>query len=629
MANSGSLTKSAAFGNVTLSWNVTSQDVYTKKSVVAFKLTIYRSSNISSSAPKDYSITFNDTVVKSGTNTIGGSGTKTLAEGSVTLTHLDNGTCSFTFGFSQDIEITWSGKWNGTLTASGYDTLNRLYTPTVPILSASTIEMGQNLTITLNRDSPFYTHMLQYTWGSQLVNVNIADGVGTSYVWTIPMDFANYIQNGTSGTCILRVYTYEGNMLIGVNTVSFTATVPASVKPTISSVTLSDTGSNVAVGWGVWVQSKSKLHVKVAASGAYSSRIVVYQISALGISTATNDSDIGVILSSGSVKVDITVTDSRGRTATASRTIDVEAYEDPVIETATIERANNTGTPIDNGTFAKIKLKATGSSVSGNNTVQAKVYHMRSDAESWTLARTILVAYSFDDIVMIGNMEPSRSYAYKIELTDAFGTTLAELTLRAEGAVVGWMAGGIGVSFGKAAEESYTADFDWKIHGRQGAKIDGAIDADVIKVNGIQTLQLLDILSVYRGTNVQLGVSSSYVSIDFSKIVYSLNGLLTISGGGVLIPEGVRAVKVSAQVCLGADTAGARYVQVSKNAFSDTLARSQKQHASTSVPETHVIAGALALVNAGDIILVGVYGNTSDWIYGNFNQTYLTVEAYA
>ena len=79
MANSGSLAKAAAFGNVTLSWNVTSQDIANKKSVVAFKLTIYRSSSISSSAQKDYSITFNGSVVKSGTNTIGGSGTKTLA----------------------------------------------------------------------------------------------------------------------------------------------------------------------------------------------------------------------------------------------------------------------------------------------------------------------------------------------------------------------------------------------------------------------------------------------------------------------------------------------------------------------------------------------------------------------
>lgn len=171
-------------------------------------------------------------------------------------------------------------------------------------------------------------------------------------------------------------------------------------------------------------------------------------------------------------------------------------------------------------------------------------------------------------------------------------------------------------------------DSAWKLHGRKGAQFDEALDAVGYRIGGKSMLCPVDILSIYRGTNMQLGTSSEYVSLDFTKTVYSLEGLLTISNGGILIPEGVRAIKVAAQVCLGAATAGARYMQVSRNTFADTLARSQKQHASTSVPETHVVAGALSLVSAGDIIIVGVYGNTADWVYGNFNQTFLTVEAF-
>lgn len=631
MASSGSISKSASFGNVTLSWYTTSQNVYSKTSVISYKLTIYRYSNISSSAAKSYSVSINNTVVQNGTTTIGGSGTKTIVEGTHTLTHDSNGECTFTLDFSQVIEITWSNKWIGTLSASGTGSLNKISTPTIPQLSASSVAIGSNLTITLNRDKSTYLHKLTYSWGSQLVNVEIASGVGTSYTWTIPNNFMNYIPNGTSGTCFLTVTTYDSGGTIGTNTVSFTGTVPASIKPTISAVALSDTGSSVAAGWGVWVQGKSKLHVNVTAAGIYGSRIVSYSISALGVAVATNDSDIGVITSSGSTKVNITVTDSRGRTATAERTITIEAYEEPNIETATIERTNSSATPIDNGTYARINLKAAGSSVSGKNTVTAKVYHMRSDEASWTLARTIAVAYTYDDVVMIANMVTSRSYAYKIELSDAFSTTTAEMTLRAEGAIIGWLPGGIGISFGKAAEEAYTADFDWKIHGRKGAQFDSDVNVTgVFTLNGLPTLQCVDIATLsLGGTNFQLGTTNAYMKIPFTKYAYNLMNVLTISSNGILIPAGIRAVKVSAQICLGAATAGVRYAQISKNSWEDTVARSQRHHVSTASPETHAIPSTLLTVREGDIIILGVYGNASDWVYGNHNQTYLMVEAYA
>ena len=630
MATSGSIVKSATFGSVTLSWYTLSQNVYTKQSTIAWQLSMYRYSNISSSAPKAYSVLINGSVVASGETTIGGKSTKVIAEGTHTLTHDSNGECTFSLGFSQVIEITWSNKWIGTIEASGTGTLNKISTPTVPQLSSSSVAIGSNLTITLNRDKSTYLHKLSYSWGSQLVNIVIASGVGTSYTWKIPEDFMNYIPNGTSGTCFLTVTTYDSGGTIGTNTVSFTGTVPTNIKPTISAVTLSDTGSTVAADWGVWVQGKSKLHVKVNAAGMYGSRIVNYNISALGVSTATNDSDIAVISSSGSVKVNITVTDSRGRTETAERTIEVEAYNDPVIEATSIERTNSSATPIDNGTYAKITLKASGSSISGKNTVTVKVYHMRSDVTSWTLARTIDVAYSYDDIIMIANMITSRSYAYKIELADAFSTTTAEMTLRAEGAIIGWMPGGIGISFGKAAEESYMADFDWRIHGRKGAQFESDVSVNgAFTLNGLPTLQCVDIATLsLGGVNFQLGTTDAYMKIPFTKYAYNLTNALTISSNGILIPAGVRAVKVSAQICLGVATAGVRYAQISKNSWADTVARSQRHHVSTASPETHAIPSTLLTVNEGDIIILGVYGNSGDWVYGNHNQTYLMVEAF-
>lgn len=515
--------------------------------------------------------------------------------------------------------------------------LDKIPRATTPTFGAETQMIGSNMTINLPAADTSFHHTVEYSWGS--LTGTIGTKLVSSVTWLIPISFCEGIPNGTQGTLFVTVETFTSDGIsLGKVTRSTPCNVPESVVPTISTIAISDTGNNVPSGWGVYVRGKSTLHVNISASGRYYSRIVAYSIKALGVTVTSNDSDVGVISNSGTVNVEVIVTDSRGRTATKSTSIAVEDYSDPTIESFSVERANSTGTPTDNGTYAKIPLKVSGSSVGNKNTITAKIYHMQSDTTSWTLARTIDVAYNIDEIVMIANMISSRSYAIKIEVSDAFTTTVTEATLNAEGAVMGWLPGGIGLSVGKSAEESYMLDSAWKIHGRKGAQFDedvtvnGRISGDGggITRNGLPTLQTVDVVTASRGgSNMQLGTSNTYVSVGFTNFGYDLTGVLKISAGGILIPDGVRAVKVSAQVCLGAATAGIRYVQISKNNWNDTVARSQKQHTSSSVAETHSIPCTLMTVTEGDIIMVGVYGNSADWVYGNHNQTFLMVEALA
>jgi hypothetical protein len=192
------------------------------------------------------------------------------------------------------------------------------------------------------------------------------------------------------------------------------------------------------------------------------------------------------------------------------------------------------------------------------------------------------------------------------------------------------MPGGIGISFGKAAEENYMLDSAWKIHGRQGAQFDGAIDATAFTLNGSPMMRTVDIMAVHmNGVNQSLGATNTYIRVQFTNTVFNMQGKLSISNNGIRIPAGVRAVRISAQVCLGVAAAGLRYVIVGRNTADTTIARSQKNHASTSAIETQAISGAITPVSEGDVIFVGVYGNASDTIYGIMNQTYLTVEAFA
>ncbi|MBO7309498.1 MAG: hypothetical protein J6V38_07705 [Kiritimatiellae bacterium] len=551
----------------------------------------------------------------------------------VTVNHSTDGAKSIVISASGGIPgLTFSST-----NCSATVILDKIPRATTPTFGASTQTIGSNVVINLPAaDSSFY-HTLTYSWGN--LSGTIGTNLKTSKTWGIPITFCEGVPNGTQGTLFVTAETFMSNgTSLGKVTKSTPCNVPASVVPSISEIALSDSGGQVPSSWGVYVRGKSQLHVNVTAAGRYYSRIVGYSIKALGVTVTSNDSDVGIIPTAGTMNVEVTVTDSRGRTATSTKSITVEDYTEPTVESFSVERANSSGTATDNGTYAKIPLKVSASPISNKNTVEAKIYHMRSDATTWTLARTIPVAYSIDQTVMVANMIASRSYAIKVEVVDVFGTTVAESTLNAEGAVMGWMPGGIGISFGKAAEEDYTADFDWVIHGRKGAQfdddvtVDGKItgDSSGLTRNGLPTLQCVDIATLtLGGTNFQLGTANTYMKIPFSKYAYNLTNVLTISENGILIPAGVRAVKVSAQICLGAATAGVRYAQIAKNGWVDAVARSQRHHASTATPETHSIPSALLTVSEGDIIVLGVYGNASDWVYGNHNQTYLMVEAYA
>lgn len=576
--------------------------------VVECKLTINK---LAKSFSKRITLNPNDTWIEIGSHT-------------ASVDHESDGSKSININATGGIPgLTFS-----TTNCSANVTLDKIPRATTPTFGASTQTIGSNVVINLPAADSSFHHTVEYSWGS--LTGTIGTKLVSSVTWPIPINFCEGVPNGTQGTLFVTVETFTSNgVSLGKVTRSTPCNVPASIVPTISTIAIRDTGGNIPSGWGVYVRGKSRLHVNVTASGRYYSRIVAYSIKALGVTVASNDVDVGIIPNAGTVTVEVTVTDSRGRTATKTAEITVEDYAEPVIETFSVERANNLGEAVDNGTYAKIPLKVSASSIAGKNTVEAKIYHMRSDTTTWTLARTISVAYSIDQTVMIANMISSRSYAIKVEVVDAFGSTVTEGTLNAEGAVMGWMPGGIGLSVGKAAEESYMLDSAWKIHGRKGAQFDEDVSVNgAFALNGLPTLQTVDVVTATRGgSNLQLGASNTYVSLGFTNFGYDLTGVLKISSGGILIPAGVRAVKVSAQVCLGAATAGVRYVQISKNDWNNTVARSQKQHTSTAVAETHSIPCTLLNVTEGDLIMVGVYGNASDWVYGNYNQTYLMVEA--
>lgn len=194
--------------------------------------------------------------------------------------------------------------------------------PTIPRASSGSVasgDLGSPVKISIDRKNGSFKHTLRYNWND--LTGTIATNVDTSYSWTLPMSFADKIPNATSGWGRVFIDTYNGSTKIGTKEATFTGNVPASIKPTLGSISLSDsntTVSNLINTSNTFVQVLS--NIKVAfnnASGAYSSTISNYRAEIVGknLSTTSNGGSLGMMNFNGSVTVRATVTDSRGRTS--------------------------------------------------------------------------------------------------------------------------------------------------------------------------------------------------------------------------------------------------------------------------------------------------------------------------
>lgn len=220
---------------------------------------------------------------------------------------------------------------------------------TIPRSSSVSVSpgvIGSALTININRQSSSFKHVVRYAWGNK--SGTIATNVDTSTTWTIPLDFANDIPNSTSGTGTIYVDTYSGSTKTGTQSTAFTASVPDSIKPSLTGFTLVDgnTAARTLIpGEQQFVQIVSNIAVHFGqATGAYGSIISGYyaEIVDRNQSTSQNGGSLGIMNYHGQVTIRAWVTDSRGRTSNMiERTVTVLEYFAPAFNFS-VERSGAT-----------------------------------------------------------------------------------------------------------------------------------------------------------------------------------------------------------------------------------------------------------------------------------------------
>lgn len=459
MASSGTITKSIRTGyELHIAWSVGTQSVADNTSPVTVKVQLVSTGSsytINSSASKSGSLTINGTKYSfTFTAALSGNQTKTIYTKTVTVKHNADGTKTCAFSATAGIDVTLSGTFYGDVTASGngtFDTIARA--SSISSVTSSVAVNGTNtVTVAISRASSSFTHTVVFKFGSYS---KTTEDVETSTSYAIPVSWINAIPNATSGTATVTVTTYSGSTKIGTAvSKNFTLTVPSTVVPTISDLALSEAVSGINAQFGGYVQNKSKLAVKITASGVYSSTIKAYKTVILGKTYTAASFTSGVLTSSGSVSVAVTVTDSRGRTATKTSTVTVIAYKPPVIDTFKGARSLANGTENYDGTYLKAQMIFSISPVNNLNTKSYSIEYKLQSATTWTVLTS---GSSYEEVSAFtsekGFLSADNSYDIRLSVTDFFGTVRKTFEIPTAFTLLDFNASGHGLAFGKVSEK--------------------------------------------------------------------------------------------------------------------------------------------------------------------------------
>ena len=376
-------------------------------------------------------------------------GEATLASGSSTISHNADGTKTFalscTFNPNNGLHKTMTVRANVSLT-------------TIPRSSSVRVSagvIGSSVTININRQNSSFKHTVRYKWAGK--SGTIASNVDTSATWSIPVDFANDIPSSASGTGTIFVDTYSGSTKTGTQSTTFTASVPANVKPTFTGVSLSDlngAAQNLIPSGNTFIQVISNIKVAFnGAVGSYGSSITGYYAEIVGKnqSTSSNGGGLGIMNYHGTIKIRASVSDSRGRWSdTREVSVTVLEYFAPALSFS-IARTGSTSSTLTATRNAKIAPLTVAGSQKNSMTLTFKVAKLGTNTFTVDNGQATGTWSSISSLVnsqanLAGNYLANQSWVVIGILEDRFTRTEFMVNVATESVVFSYDRSGVGVN---------------------------------------------------------------------------------------------------------------------------------------------------------------------------------------
>lgn len=332
----------------------------------------------------------------------------------------------------------------GTSSAATVKTLGGSVLNSVSTVTADNSTVTISLNVTVYNAS--YTHTLTLKNGSStyLTISGLSWSAGTAartitLTSTQKSDLLSYMASVKSFTGTFSLATMSGSTQIGTASTA-TATVQttsANSAPTFSTFTYKDSYSTTTAITGndqYFIQGYSKLQVTPGTATAKNGATIAnYTATCNGVSVSNTTGaaiTVGAVSKSGTVAVVVTVTDSRGYTASVTQNIMVVAYASPKASSVSLRRTNDIETEMQlifSGSFSPISIGGTNK----NSLLYVRYRYKLTSASSYGSYTSILSAvtvsgtsFSYSNLELC-DLPSNSSYDFHLQICDKLRTTAA------------------------------------------------------------------------------------------------------------------------------------------------------------------------------------------------------------
>lgn len=395
-----------------------------------------------------------------------------LKIGSVTFTgvpHNSDGskTVTISASFTNNIEPS-KGSATGSFTLTTIARASQPSCITYPNHTQNVGYFGDIISIHMNRQASTFTHRVRYAFGTSAGTCIDADtgaaatAVTNGFRWKIPESLMTLITKSTSGSGTIYVDTYNGTTLIGTKSCGFTASVPASVNPSVT-MRLEDV-TGVGDIYGKPVQGLSKIKATITAKVAYNSPIVFTSLNIDGAkftngSGSSFEATSGVLQNAGTARpVTVAVRDARGRVGSTAYDMTVLAYEPPTISRFIVHRSDGAGEPNDEGGYIYVEFAAAVTSLDNKNTATYILRHKKTTESDWTTRELTEKnnVFNISELGMIFQADSNSSYDVELEVRDRHHSFVRSTSVSTAFSLANWGEDGTSLAFGKIAEKPNT-----------------------------------------------------------------------------------------------------------------------------------------------------------------------------
>lgn len=252
-------------------------------------------------------------------------------------------------------------------------------------------------------------------------------------------DLLDAMASMKSFNAIIALVTMNGSTQVGTTSTKATTvqTTAANSGPTLSGFTYEDSYSttyNITGNNQLFIQSYSTLKVTPGTAAAKNSAAIAnYTATCNGVSVSNTTGSaltVGKIAKSGTVAVVLTVTDSRGYTASVTKNITVIPYAKPKVSAITLRRTNDIEAEMQlafNGTISAITVDGT----QKNNLLFVRYRYKLTSDTSYGSYTSILssvtqsgASFSYSNLELC-SLDANSSYDFHVQIMDKLSSQTA------------------------------------------------------------------------------------------------------------------------------------------------------------------------------------------------------------